>query len=98
MHHIKHTFERQASRQTLGEGLAEYHEKNPGLRKDHELSIDAREFFRCHDVVHVVYGCSTSMPDEAVVKLASLFGTTAGFQVLKGYRLNESLCPCGNPV
>jgi hypothetical protein len=31
------------------------------------------------------------MPDEAVVKLASLFGTTGGFAVLRGYRLHESL-------
>jgi hypothetical protein len=31
------------------------------------------------------------MPDEAVVKLASLFGTTGGFSILRGYWLHESL-------
>ncbi len=31
------------------------------------------------------------MPDEAVVKLASLFGTTAGTQVLRGYTHHETL-------
>jgi hypothetical protein len=31
------------------------------------------------------------MPDEAIVKLASLFGTTGGLSVLRGYRLHESL-------
>jgi hypothetical protein len=41
--------------------------------------------------VHVVYGCGTSMPDEAIVKLASLWGTTGGRAVLRGYRLYESL-------
>lgn len=51
----------------------------------------AKEFFRCHDVAHVVYGCDVALNDEAVVKIASLLGTTAGLQVLKGYRLHESL-------
>jgi len=31
------------------------------------------------------------MPDEAVVKLSSLFGSSAGLSVLRGYRLYESL-------
>lgn len=51
----------------------------------------AGEFFRCHDAVHVLYGRGTSMPDQAIVKLASLFGTTGGLSVLRGYRLLESL-------
>ncbi len=31
------------------------------------------------------------MPDEAIVKLASLFGTTGGTQVLRGYANRETL-------
>ena len=31
------------------------------------------------------------MPDEAIVKLSSLFGTTGGFQVLRGYMNYETL-------
>ena len=86
-----HRFESAASAQTLGEGLAEYYAANPGLKRGDSLSPQAREFFRCHDAVHVVYGCGTSMPDEAVVKLASILGTTGGLSVLRGYRLHESL-------
>jgi len=41
--------------------------------------------------VHVVYGCGTSMPDEAIVKLASFFGTTGGRRVMRGYMHHESL-------
>jgi hypothetical protein len=48
-------------------------------------------FFRAHDAVHVVYGCDASMPDEAVVKFASLFGTTGGWRVLHGYVHHETL-------
>lgn len=79
-----------ASTQTLAQGLAEYHAANPQLTRGDALSPPARAFFAAHDVVHVLYGCGTSMPDEAVVKLASVFGTTGGFAVLRGYRLHES--------
>ena len=84
-------FQSPDSTQTLAQGLAEYYSVNPQLKRGDDLSLDAREFFRCHDVVHVLYGCGTSMPDEAVVKLSSVFGTTGGFSILRGYRLHESL-------
>ena len=54
------------------------------------MSPEARAFFRSHDAVHVVYGCSVALDDEAIVKIASFLGTTAGFGVLRGYRLHES--------
>lgn len=85
-----HTFESQNSMQTLAEGIAEYHRVNPDLVQGRSMSLAAQEFFRCHDTVHVVYGCGTSLHDEAIVKLSSIFGTTSGFGVLKGYQLYES--------
>lgn len=88
----RHQFELAESTQTLAEGLAEYFAANPHLKRDADLlSAQVRQFFRSHDIVHVVYGCGTSMPDEAVVKLASLFGTTGGASVLRGYMSHESL-------
>ncbi|MEO7854868.1 MAG: hypothetical protein ABIR94_21860 [Rubrivivax sp.] len=86
-----HAFEQQDCPQTLAQGLAEYHRVNPLLAKGRGLSPVAQEFFRCHDAVHVVFGCSTALDDEAAVKIASLFGTTAGWRVLAGYRLHESI-------
>jgi hypothetical protein len=86
-----HRFESATSTQTLAEGLAEYFAANPTLKRGDSLSPAAREFFASHDAVHVLYGCGTSMPDEAIVKLASIFGTTGGFSVLRGYALHESL-------
>ena len=85
-----HAFERQNSQQTLAAGMEEYFTSNPFLLRGSTLSPDARQFFLSHDVVHVLYGCGTSMPEEAVVKLSSIFGTTAGLSVLRGYRLHES--------
>lgn len=80
------------STQTLAEGLAEYLAAHPHLKRDDELAApEARAFFRSHDIVHVLWGCDTSMPDEAIVKIASLFGTTGGTQVLRGYAHHETL-------
>jgi hypothetical protein len=92
VHTSRHRFESALSVQTLAQGLAEYLSANPSLKR-HEslLSTEAREFFRSHDIVHVLYGCGTTMPDEAVVKLSSLFGTTGGLQVLRGYTAYETL-------
>jgi hypothetical protein len=58
--------------------------------RDRGISARAAEFFRCHDAAHVVFGCSTSLVDEALVKIWSFFGTTAGFSLLRDYRSPES--------
>jgi len=87
----QHAFEVQGSRQTLAAGLAEYFAKNSFLVRGPSLSPEAQKFFGSHDVIHVLYGCSTSLPDEVIVKLSSIFGTTGGMSVLRGYRLHESI-------
>jgi len=84
-------FQRQESLQTLAQGVEEYFAANPGLAQGRGMSPEAQEFFRCHDAAHVLFGCGTALDDEAVVKIASIFGTTAGLGVLRGYRLHESL-------
>ena len=86
-----HQFMQQASSQTLAQGMAEYGAAYPPATGSHAMSAEAREFFRCHDVVHVVYGCGHPLNDETVVKIASMLGTTAGLGVLRGYRLHESI-------
>ena len=75
---------------TLAEGLREYYASRDHLVTGRGISDAAQEFFRCHDAAHVVFGCSTELPDEGVVKMWSFFGTTAGFSLLAAYRLPES--------
>jgi hypothetical protein len=88
----QYQFQSAQSKQTLAEGVAEYFAAHPALKRESTLISDgARQFFRSHDVVHVLYGCGTTMSDEAVVKLASLFGTSGGLQVLRGYLNYETL-------
>ena len=84
-------YQAQTSQQTLAKGLEEYYAINPHLKRGTQLSSQAREFFRAHDTVHVLCGCDTSMTHEAVVKVSSLFGTTGGMAVIRGYVLQESI-------
>jgi hypothetical protein len=83
-------YQRPDSRLTLAEGLGEYYASRDDLLRGRGLSAAAREFFRCHDTAHVVFGCSTDLLDEAVVKLWSFFGTSAGLGLWRAYRLPES--------
>lgn len=84
------TYQRQDSQQTLAEAVAEYYAANPGLASVRKMSPEAEQFFRCHDAAHVVFGCGIALDDEAIVKISSILGTSAGLGVLKSYRLHES--------
>jgi ubiquinone biosynthesis protein Coq4 len=89
---LRHRFQSPQTTQTLAQGLTEYFEANPSLKRASDLpSFEAKQFFHSHDTVHVLYGCGTTMPDEAIVKLSSLFGTTGGLGVLRGYALHAML-------
>jgi hypothetical protein len=83
-------YQRPHTELTLAEGLREYYASRAGLVSGRGISHEAREFFRCHDAAHVVFGCSTALLDEAAVKVWSFLGTTGGLDVFRGYRLPES--------
>jgi hypothetical protein len=50
-------------------GLREYFEANAGRAAKRSMSPEAREFFRCHDAAHVVFGCGNTLDDQAIVKV-----------------------------
>lgn len=75
---------------TLERGLEEYYSSRSDLAGGRGASQAAREFFRCHDTAHVVFGCDTTLLNEAMVKIWSFFGTTRGLSLMREYRLPES--------
>jgi hypothetical protein len=75
---------------TLAQGLHEYYGSRAGLAGGRGASPAAQEFFRCHDVAHVVFGCDTTLPQEGIVKLWSFFATDAGFALIRAYALPEA--------
>ncbi len=64
---------------TLREGIEKFNKKNMKYFSDRDTSDEAKEFFRCHDIAHVVFGCDTTIFGEGVVKIWTVFGTTLGF-------------------
>jgi hypothetical protein len=83
-------YERPDTKTTLEKGLSEYYGDREDLVDGRGASAQAREFFRCHDTAHVVFGCGTTLSQESLIKIWSMFGTTAGLGVLRDYRLPES--------
>ncbi len=71
---------------TLRQGLDRYASVNQGVLSTREVSEEAAQFFRCHDVAHVVFACDTTLVGEGTVKIWTIFGTTLGFwKHLRGY-------------
>lgn len=84
-----HEYQLQDSHLSLRDGIAEYRRVHPFLKRGGQVGAAAATFFERHDAVHVLYGCDTSLIHEAVVKIASIFGTTGGFAVLTDYGLRD---------
>lgn len=83
-------FQRADVSRTLDEGLAEYYASGSDLAGGRGASAEAREFFRCHDAARIVFGCSTTLLDEAMVKSWSFFGTTRGLRLFREYGRRRS--------
>ena len=66
---------------TLREGLDKFYETyHENLsHTDFSLPKDVKDFFRSHDIAHVVFGCDISLYGEGSVKLWTIYGTTLGF-------------------
>ncbi len=70
-------YQQQGSTQTLAEGLAEYYRVNKGIIFPMgEMAPESAEFFRRHDMCHVLFGLTTSADDEALVDTRIMMGTT----------------------
>lgn len=84
-------YQRQDAEMTLREGLAEYHRSFEGLQKEDELPPEAAQFFRRHDTCHVVFGLDTSIPQEAMADVVTIFGVDISFFRYLGYlKLQEA--------
>ena len=83
-------YQHQDASLTLAEGLAEYRAVNPDLDAARDFAGPGAEFFRCHDTAHVVFGCSTSLLNEALADTWTLFGTTVAIREFLGFlRIEE---------
>jgi len=67
-------YQNQLSEQTLEQGLVEYWKVNDCIL-NYKNTEESKFFFIPHDVCHVIFGCSTSLKDEAITDAWTLFGT-----------------------
>lgn len=74
---------------TLRQGLEKFCKqyKDHLSHKKREISYEAQEFFKSHDIAHVLFGCDISLYGEGSVKIWTIFGTTLGFwKHINGYQ------------
>jgi len=72
-------YQAQNSTQTLREGLAEFRSGFANVIDDaHMSSEEAKRLFHCHDLCHVVFGCDTTVGNEGMVDVWSIFGSDIG--------------------
>lgn len=80
------TYQQQDSPLTLQQGLEEYYAINPNLIDASSCSnSEVATLFERHDVIHVVFGCSTSLHDETLADTWTIFGTSIKFLDYLGY-------------
>jgi len=63
---------------TLRQGLQEYFAGHSGLVKADSADIQTAKFFHSHDTCHVLFGLDTTLPDEGLADLWTVFGTDIG--------------------
>ena len=79
------SYQEQEATLSLQTGLEEYRSGFPGLLDASELPSRAARFFHAHDICHVVFGCDTSVAQEAMADTWSVFGTSLGFGAYLDY-------------
>ncbi|MDJ0734546.1 MAG: hypothetical protein QNJ47_10850 [Nostocaceae cyanobacterium] len=78
-------YQQQNSPQTLQEGLDEYYASFPGLITKENNSHDVAELFKLHDVTHVIFGCGTSIREETLTDIWTIFGSTVSLKQYMDY-------------
>ncbi len=79
------SYQEQEATLSLQAGLEEYRSGFFGLLDENELPSRAARFFHAHDICHVVFGCDTSVSQEAMADTWSIFGTSLGFRAYLDY-------------
>jgi hypothetical protein len=80
------SYQRQDSYQTLAEGLEEYYAANADkVIRPRDLPPESVELFLSHDMCHVIFGLNTSLDDEALADMRTLFSCDVGVRHYYAY-------------
>ncbi len=83
-------YQAQDSTQTLAEGLEEYYARNIGrVARPSTLAQESAALFRSHDCCHVIFGLDTSLADEAMADVRTLFSCDVGWGRYAAYMTQD---------
>jgi hypothetical protein len=75
---------------TLREGLQEYFAGHSGLLKPDSADVQTAKFFHSHDACHVLFGLDTTLQDEGLADLWTVFGTNFGLRRYASYLCTDA--------
>ena len=79
-------YQRQDSAITLAGGLEEYYAANRGrVVRPNDLPSESFALFRNHDICHVIFGLDTTLEDEAIADMRTLFSSDVGVRRYASY-------------
>lgn len=74
-------YQRQDSALTLAEGLEEYYAANAGIvSRPRDLPPESYGLFRSHDMCHVIFGLGTTLDDETLADVRTVFSCDVGLR------------------
>jgi hypothetical protein len=79
-------YQQQGCALTLADGLEEYYAANVGrVLRPRDLPPESFALFRSHDMCHVIFGLDTTLDDEALVDMRTLFSCDVGLRRYAAY-------------
>src|SRR6185369_171634 len=79
-------YQQQECALTLAEGLEEYYAANTGkVVRPENLPSESLRLFRGHDTCHVIFGLDTTLEDEALADMRTLFSCDVGIRRYGAY-------------
>jgi hypothetical protein len=82
------SYQEQNSQLTLREGLADYYQVHPGIRRLTSWTQPVLNFSEPHDICHVIFSLDTNLTDEALADLRTMLGTDVGVRNYLQYLKN----------
>lgn len=89
-HPARARYQAQDSSQSLLEALEEYYARNRGrIRRPSDLPPESAALFRSHDFCHLIFGLDTTLADEAMADVRTLFSCDVGWRRYAKYMTGD---------
>lgn len=88
--HAQLSYTQQDSPLTLAEALKEYYAANGGrVVRPQDMPPESFALFHCHDMCHVIFGLDTTLDDEALADMRTMFSCDVGVRRYAEYLMHD---------